>query len=114
MTAEAMRVFATPLADRKLLRAVEDFLAAHHASRKALLNLTPAQASGPDPAPAQAEHLLDEAQHCWDLLAEGWAENLIPAEARTAGREYSQPKIVHTPVAMDWDALDWSKGRGAA
>lgn len=111
MSTETMRATATALADRELSRAVEDFIAADHASRKAMAALTPAQASGPDPVPPQVAYLCDEAQHCWDLLAEGWAENLIPAYVRKIGRDYARPKIVHTPVAMDWSALDWSRGR---
>lgn len=100
------------LADSKLMAAVESFLAAHKASNEAWSNLTRAQISGPDPVAPEAEYLHDEAQYRWDLLATGWAENLIPAEAREAGKEYVRPKIVHTVVARS-GPLDWSQGRAA-
>lgn len=99
----------THVARPSLHEAVEAFLAAHKASQEVFLSR--AQISGPGPVPPQAEFLHDEAQHAWDLLAEGWTENLIPAYVREIGRDYVRPKVVHTPVAMNWDALDWSRGR---
>ncbi|NUQ98896.1 MAG: hypothetical protein HOY79_20825 [Streptomyces sp.] len=112
--AQVMRSSASALADPKLAAAVESFLAADAASQEAWSNLTRAQVSGPDPVSAEAEYLHDEAQYRWDLLAAGWAEHLIPAEAREAGADYVRPKIVHTPVAAQTRPWDWSKGRGVA
>lgn len=111
--AEVMRGGAAALADDKLTRAVEDFLAADAALQEACADLTRAQISGPDPVPPQVEYLRGEAQHSWDLLASGWAEHLIPAEAREAGAEYTRPKVRHVAVVQT-GPCDWSKGRGAA
>lgn len=111
-TADVMRDGAAALADDKLTRAVEDFLAAHAASEEACSNLTRAQISGPDPVPSQAEYLRDEAQYRWDLLATGWAEHLIPAAAREAGVDYTRPKIRHIAVKQT-RPCDWSQGRAA-
>lgn len=111
--AEVMRKHAAALGNPGLSAAVESFLAAHAASEEAWANLSRAQISGPDPIPPQVEYLRDEAQHHWDLLATGWAEPLIPAEAREAGKEYVRPKIVHT-VVVQTEPIDWSRGRGVA
>lgn len=108
-----MRTTAAALASRELLRAVEDFIAADRASRMAMAALTPAQVSGPDPVPPQVEYLCGEAQSCWDLLAEGWAENLIPSEVRKLGQDYVRPKVVHEPV-MQSAPVDWSRSGRAA
>lgn len=111
-TAETLRDSAAALADAKLTAAVEDFLAAHAASEQAWSELSRAQVSGPDPVSPEAEFLHDEAQYRWDLLATGWAENLIPAKAREAGAEYVRPKIRHVVVEQS-EPCDWSKGRAA-
>jgi hypothetical protein len=108
--AQVMRESAAALADTGLTRAVEAFLAANAAWQEAWSNLTRAQASGPDPVPANTEFLHDEAQHYWDVLATGWAENLLPKQVREAGAEYARPKIVHTPVVQS-GPCDWSRGR---
>lgn len=113
MSTRALRESAAALSPLSLGAAVEAFLAAHAASEEAWSNLTRAQACGPDPVPAEAEYLRDEAGRCWDLLATGWAEHLIPAEARDAGVEYARPKLVHAPVVRS-DPLDWSQARGEA
>lgn len=110
--AQVMRSSAATLADEKLSAAVESFLCAAAAAAEALSNLTPAQASGPDGWPPHTEYLVDEAQHRWDVLARGWAEGLLPPEAREAGAEYARPKVVCVPVAQS-GPWDWSKGRGA-
>lgn len=107
-----MRESAAALADRSLQDAVESFLAAHAEAEEAWLSLSRAQISGPDPVSPQAEFLLDEAQCRWDLLAAGWAEHLIPAEAREAGKDYARPKIRHVAVVQT-APVDWSKGRAA-
>lgn len=112
-TAEVMRGEAAALADPALTAAVEDFLAAHAASEQAWSELSRAQISGPDPVSPEAEYLHDEAQYCWDLLASGWAEHLIPVEARDAGTDYARPKIVHEPVTGS-GPWDWSKSRGGS
>lgn len=112
-TAEVMRGEAAALADPALTAAVEDFLAAHAASEQAWSELSRAQVSGPDPVSPEAEFLHDEAQYRWDLLATGWAENLLPAKARAAGAEYVRPKIRHVVVEQS-GPCDWSRGRGAA
>lgn len=113
-TAHVMRESAAALADPALDVAVEAFLAADAASQEAWSNLTRAQACGPDPVPAETEHLRDEAQYRWDLLATGWAENLLPKQVREAGAEYVRPKVVHAPVAQS-GPVDWSRsGRDAA
>lgn len=111
-TAEVLRGEAAALADPALDAAVESFLAAHTASVEAWSNLTRAQVSGPDPISPEAEYLHDEAQHRWDLLATGWAENLLPAEVRAAGAEYVRPKIRHVVVEQT-GPCDWSRGRAA-
>lgn len=111
--AETLRDAADALADPALNAAVEDFLAAHAASEQAWSELSRAQASGPDPISPEAEYLHDEAQYRWDLLASGWAEHLIPAEAREAGADYARPKIVHEPVTGS-GPWDWSKSRGGS
>lgn len=111
--AEVLRGEASAQADPKLTAAVEDFLAAHAASVEAWSTLTRAQISGPDPISPEAEYLHDEAQCHWDLLATGWAENLIPAKARAAGAEYVRPKIRHVVVEQS-GPCDWSRGRGVA
>lgn len=108
--AQVMRKDAAALADPKLTAAVESFLAAAAASQEAWSDLTRAQTSGPDPVPAEAEYLRDEAQYRWDMLATGWAEHLLPKQVREAGAEYVRPKIVHTPVVQT-GPVDWSRGR---
>lgn len=108
--AEVMRGGAAALADDKLMRAVEDFLAADTALQEACADFTRAQISGPDPVPPQAEFLHDEAQYRWDLLATGWAEHLIPASAREVGAQYARPKVRHVVVEQS-GPCDWSRGR---
>lgn len=110
--AEVMHSEAAALADDKLTRAAEDFLAADAALQEACADLTRAQISGPDPVPPQVEYLHDEAQYRWDLLASGWAEHLIPARAREAGTEYVRPKVRHVVVEQS-GPCDWSRGRAA-
>lgn len=106
-----------------LLDAVETFLAAHKAAQEAFSNLSRAQISGPDPIPPQVEYLRDEAQHAWDVVATGWAESLIPAEAREVGAEYARPKPqasghVVAPSFGSWQEsvgkTDWSRSGRAA
>lgn len=112
--ADVMRESAAAPADPALGAAVESFLTADAASRQAWSNLTRAQVCGPDAVPAEVEYLRGEAQHYWDLLATGWAENLLPKQVREAGAEYVRPKVVHAPVAQS-GPVDWSRsGRDAA
>lgn len=98
------------------MTAVEAFLAAHAASAEAWSNLTRAHVSGPDAVPPGAEFWHYEAQYCWDMLATGWAEHLIPAEAREVGADYARPKVVHEPVKpmLFPVAQDWSRSGRAA
>jgi hypothetical protein len=100
----------TTTMNASLASAIEDFLATHKAAHEARSNLTRAQSCGPDPVPTEVEYLVGEAQHCWDLLATGWAESLLPKQVREAGAEYLRPKVLHAPVAQS-GPVDWARGR---
>lgn len=110
-----MRESAVALGDAGLDAAVEAFLAAKAAADEALSNLTRAQVSGPDAWPAYAEHLVDEAQHCWDLLATGWAAELLPVDVREAGTDYVRLQVSAAVAVQPATApCDWGRSGRAA